>query len=56
MTARVWNFQSRGGFGDQSSEVLVERLFARIGEVSSLPAAAIRIMEVADIIAMVQGV
>lgn len=42
---------SQGGFGSTKNElpeVLVERLFKRISEVSSLPAVAVRIIEVAN--------
>jgi len=48
MASRASNSRGRGSFDDQPPEVLVERLFARIGEVSSLPAVAIRIIEVAN--------
>ncbi len=36
------------GSPEQSPEVLVERLFRRIGEISSLPVVAVRIIDVAN--------
>jgi len=48
MTVETPEFRAAGGPRRQPPEVLVKRLFARIGEVSSLPAVAIRIIEVAN--------
>lgn len=48
MAFPIPNPQPLGGPKDQSPEALVERLFKRISEVSSLPAVAIQIMEVAN--------
>ena len=48
MTRRTFSPGGMYGQNDPSPEALIERLFRRIGEVSTLPAVAIQIMEVAN--------
>lgn len=48
MTGQAFTAGGRYGRNDQTPEVLIKRLFRRISEVSTLPAVAIQIMEVAN--------
>jgi HD-like signal output (HDOD) protein len=48
MTGLISHSSRMNGPGHQPAEVLVQRLFARISEVSTLPALAIRIVDVAN--------